>query len=249
MPWKMDGDKIAIESGNPVWVHDDGKEVSIDGGHVTQKIVDLTKENSKFRSQAREAQEKLEAFDGLDVEAARKALNTVKNLDDKKLIDAGEVERIKSEIAKAKDEQYKPVVEELKTTKEMSYRKDLEMAFATSELVSKKLIVPRDMVQKTFGDRFKHEDGKLVAYDETGNKIYSREKPGELAGFDEALTTLIDRYPHKASILADSGHTGGGAIGGGGGGGTGRTMKVSDFNNLAPKEQAAFMAAKGALTE
>jgi hypothetical protein len=48
--------------------------------------------------------------------------------------------------------------------------------------------------------------------------------------------------------FADSGKSGGGASGGGAGGGSKR-MALSEFNNLTPKERAAFMASKGELTE
>lgn len=69
--------------------------------------------------------------------------------------------------------------------------------------------------------------------------------PANAASLEEVVTGLKTTFP---AAFADSGHSGSGAVGGGGGG-TGRTMKLADFNNLAPKEQAAFMAAKGALTE
>lgn len=69
--------------------------------------------------------------------------------------------------------------------------------------------------------------------------------PANAASLEEVVTGLKTTFP---AAFADSGHSGSGAVGGGGGG-VGRTMKVSDFNNLTPKEQAAFMAAKGTLTE
>lgn len=71
--------------------------------------------------------------------------------------------------------------------------------------------------------------------------------PARATSFDEIMANFR-KDPDFAAAFSDSGHSGSGAHGGGGGG-AGRTMKVSDFNNLAPKEQAAFMAAKGALTE
>ncbi|HGK4128302.1 TPA: DUF6651 domain-containing protein, partial [Klebsiella pneumoniae] len=51
----------------------------------------------------------------------------------------------------------------------------------------------------------------VVAYDGTGNKIYSRSKPGELASFDEALEFLVEQYPQKDYILKSSGNNGGGS--------------------------------------
>jgi len=232
MPWKMDGDKFALDNGNPVWVFADGKESVFDGDHLTQKLSDLSKESEKFRKQARDAQTKLESFGDIDIEKAKNALNIVSNLDAKKLIDAGEAEKVKAEAIKALEERYKPIVEENSTLKEGIYSEKLSLSFAQSDLVKQRIAIPADFVKEKFGKAFKLEGGKMVAYDESGSKIYSRERPGELAGFDEALSTLIDRHPDKTRILLDSGKSGGGASGGGAG--TGGTQ---DWNKLSPVER------------
>ncbi|TPS32705.1 hypothetical protein FJU48_18195, partial [Acinetobacter baumannii] len=59
--------------------------------------------------------------------------------------------------------------------------------FARSKYIQDNIAVPVDMVQATFGQHFKIEEGKVVAYDQNGEKIYSRVRPGELANVDEAL--------------------------------------------------------------
>ena len=71
-------------------------------------------------------------------------------------------------------------------------------------------------VLATFGNSFKIEEGKVVAYDAQGQKIFSRSRPGELADFNEALETLVSQYPHRDHILKSSGANGGGAPNGGG---------------------------------
>ncbi|NOM41833.1 DUF6651 domain-containing protein, partial [Klebsiella pneumoniae] len=87
--------------------------------------------------------------------------------------------------------------------------------FARSKFIADKLAVPADMVQATFGRNLKIEDGKVVAYDAQGQKIFSRARPGELADFDEALETLVSQYPHRDHILKSSDANGGGAQNGG----------------------------------
>jgi hypothetical protein len=87
-------------------------------------------------------------------------------------------------------------------------------AFGNSKFVADKLTVPQDMVQAMFGNRFKVDDGKVVAHDAAGNRILSRETPGDPAGFDEALEHLVNAYPHKDSILK-AGAPGSGGKGGG----------------------------------
>lgn len=66
------------------------------------------------------------------------------------------------------------------------------------------------MLQARFGQPASR-DGAVVAYDGTGNKIYSRAKPGELASFDEAIEFLVEQYPQKDHILKASGNQGGGS--------------------------------------
>ncbi|MDP8986277.1 MAG: hypothetical protein M3N97_14825 [Pseudomonadota bacterium] len=45
--------------------------------------------------------------------------------------------------------------------------------FDRSRMVGETLSVPPDLVRAKFGDAFKLEDGKVVAFDKNGKKIYS----------------------------------------------------------------------------
>lgn len=74
-----------------------------------------------------------------------------------------------------------------------------------------------EIAQALFGNRLKVEDGKVVAYDANGAKIYSRARPGELADPDEAIEILVESHPHKAHLVKGSGASGGGAANGSGG--------------------------------
>ena len=103
------------------------------------------------------------------------------------------------------------------------------------------------MFQATFAKNFKVENGKVVPYDQTGNKVYSKKNMGEVAGVDEALEIMVDAYPYKDSILKADDQSGSGNEGGGGGRGSGRTIKLADFNKLSPAQQSetAALAGKG----
>jgi hypothetical protein len=63
------------------------------------------------------------------------------------------------------------------------------------------------MATEYFGKHFKIEDNRIVGYLD-GEKILSKTKYGELADFDEALETIIEKYPMKDRILR-AGHAGG----------------------------------------
>ena len=215
MKLKLDDQGHAvIQDGKPVYVHDDGKEVAIDVPAMQTRIGQLNEESKTHRLKAKDATEKLAGFEGIeDADAAIKALALVKNLDDKKLIDAGEAEKVKQAVVDAYEGKLTDAQTALTAKEGEVFQLMVGGAFGNSKYVGDKLTVPQDMVQAMFGNRFKVEEGKVVAYDGAGNKILSRETPGDPAGFDEALEYLVNAYPHKDSILK------GGAPGSGGKGG------------------------------
>jgi hypothetical protein len=242
MKLKLDTDgHVVVQDGKPVYVHDDGKEVAFDAAATVATISRLNGEAKGHRERAEAAEGKLKAFDGIeDPAAARKALDTVKNFDDKKLVDAGEVEKVKAEAIKAVEEKYKPVVEENGKLKGELHGEKIGGSFARSKFISDKIAVPADIVQARFGNNFKLEDGKVIAYDPSGNKLYSRAKPGEPAEFDEALELLVDAYPYKDQILKGTGGGSGAKPGNGGGGQQGgKTLTRGEFDKLAPAEKNA----------
>jgi hypothetical protein len=215
---EVDGKQYAeIQDGKPIFIEDDGKEVAFDAAGTRATITRLNSEAKQHRERAEAAEKTAKAFEGIDdAAAARKALETVANLDAKKLVDAGEIEKVKGEISKAFQAQLDEANGKAQTLEQQLYGEKIGGSFARSQVIAEKLAVPADMVQATFGNRFKIEEGKVVAYDANGNKIFSRARPGELADFDEALETLVDAYPHKDHILKGSGANGGGAPTGGG---------------------------------
>ncbi len=240
MKLKIDEQGHAVlQDGKPVYVHDDGKEVAFDAPATVATITRLNGEAKSHRERAEAAEKGLKAFEGIeDGAAAMKALEIVKNLDAKKLVDAGEIEKVKEEVAKV----YKGQLEELTTKssglEKQLYEEKIGGAFSRSKLIGEKLAIPADLVQARFGQAFKIEDGKTVAYDQHGNKIYSRARPGELADFDEALETLVEQYPYRDNILKSSGANGGGAQNGGGGRAGSKTFTREQFAALPPAEQA-----------
>lgn len=218
MKLKLDENGNAVlQDGKPVYVHEDGKEVAFDAPGTVATITRLNSEAKSHRERAENAEKAVKAFEGIeDPAAARKALATVANLDAKTLVDAGEIEKVKAEISKAFQLQLDEVTGKAQTFEQQLYAEKIGGSFSRSKFIADKLAVPADMVQATFGQNLKVEDGKVVAYDAQGQKIFSRARPGELADFDEAIETLVSQYPHRDHILKSSGANGGGAQNGGG---------------------------------
>lgn len=242
---------VVVQDGKPIYVHDDGKEVAFDAVGTVATISRLNGEAKSHRERAESAEKSLKAFEGIsDAEAARKALETVKNLDAKKLVDAGEVEKVKAEAIKAVEEKYAPIVAERDQLHGSLVAEKVGGSFARSKLIAEKLAIPADLVQARFGDAFKVESGNVIGYDKSGNKLFSRSNPGEVAGFDEALELLIEQYPYRDQILKASGASGGGAQGGGSGSGGGsKSLNRAAFEALPADKQMAHVKGGGIISD
>lgn len=239
-----DAGHVVVSDGKPVYVTDDGKDVAFDAPGTRDTITRLNSE-AKTHREAKEAAEKaLKAFEGItDPDAAKKALETIGNLDAKKLIDAGEVEKVKAEITKGFTEKLTAAEKRTADLEGALYGEKIGGAFARSKFIADKIAVPSDLLQAQFGQNFKIEDGKVAAYDKSGNKVYSRARPGEVADFEEALEILVDAYPHRDSILKGNANGGGGARNGGGGGG--KTISRAQFDALDPAAKMAALTKDG----
>lgn len=230
---EINGGKYAeIQDEKPVYIHSDGKELPFDAQKTVETISRLNGEAKTNRERAEGVESKLKLFEGIeDPAAAIKALQTVKNLDEKKLIDAGESQKIRDEAIKAVEEKYKPIVTERDSLIKDLHEEKIGGSFSRSKFITEKLSIPFDLAQAKFGSNFKLEGGKVVAYDAHGGKIFSQANPGELAEFDEAMEKIVGGYAYRDSILKGSGASGGGANG------SGNAKTGADFSNLSPREK------------
>lgn len=248
---EIEGKQYAeIADGKPIYVHDDGKEAPFDVTGTVSTISRLNGEAKGHRERAEAAEKALKGFEGIEsADDARKALETMKNLDAKKLVDAGEVEKVRAEAIKAIEDKYAPVIKERDSLQSALVSEKIGGSFARSKLIAEKLAIPADLVESRFGSQFKLEDGNVVAYDSTGNKLFSRANPGELAKFDEALEIIIDQYPHRDNILKSSGASGSGAHGGSQGQSGSKAIPRSAFESMAPAQRMAHIKGGGSITD
>lgn len=245
--WKMDGDKIAVDAtGNPIYLKEDGGEQSVDGGTISR----LNGEARGHRERAEKLEGDLKAFAGLDPVAAKDAIAKLSKIDTKALIDAGEVDRVKDEIGKQYTGQIAERDGKIGDLEARVNAMTLDTAFSRSQFISDNVAVPREMFEATFARNFKFEDGKVVPYDASGNKVFSKKRMGEVADVDEALSIIVEAYPHKDAILKAPTQGGSGNGGGGGMRGTGRAMTRAEFEALPPAQaaEAAGLIGKGELT-
>jgi len=197
-------------NGLPVYVHDDGKEIGFDAAQAIGKITELNGEAKSHRLAKESAETNLAKFSGItDPAKALEALEMMTKIDQKKLIDAGAVDQVRADITKSFQAQLEEANGKSQKLEGQLYDAMIGGNFSGSKFIADKIAIPSDMLQARFGQSFKVEEGKVVAYDGSGNKIYSRSKPGETAGFDEALEFLVENYPQKDHILKASGNSGG----------------------------------------
>lgn len=246
---------VVVQDGKPVYVDGEGKDVAFDAPGTVATIARINAEAKSHRERAEAAEKALKPFTdaGLtDAAAAAKALATVKNLDDKKLVDAGEVEKVKAEAIAAVEAKYAPVAKKAETLEAQLNTHLIGGAFAGSKFIAEKFAAEgpagAEIARALFAGNLKVEDGKVVGYDNNGNKLFSKSRPGELASAEEAIELLVDAYPHKAHILKGTGSNGGGAQSGGGQGG-GRSMSRQAFDAMDPVARAAHMKSGGTLTD
>jgi hypothetical protein len=248
-----DKGNVVLQDGKPVYTLDDGREVAHDAAATVATISRLNGEAKAHREAKEAAEAKFKPFEGIDdAEAARKALETVKNLKDGELVTAGKVQEIKDAAAasakqavadatRAAEAREKALAEQnTKLTSQLNNH-IIGGAFTGSKFISDKLAIPADIAQKFFGDRFKVENGKLVPMDTSGNPIFSATRHGEHADFEEAISVMVGAYPNKDMILKGSGASGGGAGGSGGSGNAGGKKSVTraQWDGM---DQAARMA-------
>lgn len=192
-------------NGQPMVKTDTGVETEIDAIGAQAKITAITKESNDRRKALGEANTKLEAFTGIeDPKAALDAIQKVASYDKDVTT---QLDNLKGTINSAWETKEATWNTEKDAITAQLFDANVLTKFATSK-VAGTLILPAKIAANEFKGNF-NADG--TAKDKNGNPIYSTAKPGEPAGFDEALEILISQHPDKDSLLRATGQPGGDA--------------------------------------
>ena len=246
--WKKDADgKLVLDGeGNPIFVNAAGVEQTVKGDTI-QTLQSEAKGHRTAKEKAEGDLAKYRMPDGklLDPEIAIKAVDTVSKIDMKTLMDSGKVDELTNNIKAGFTTQLTEKDNALAQANATINAMKIDGVFKGSEFIAERVAMPRDFFEAAMRSQFKVEDdGKIAAYDRSGNRLMSKKNAGEFADPNEALELLVEMHPQKDTILKANGAGGTGNQGGGGGRGAGRTMKRSDFEALPPADQAAI-ATKG----
>lgn len=182
-------------------------------------------------------------FEGIDPNKVRELMARQKELEEKKLIDAGKLDELLAQRTTAMKSEY-----EAKLTAAEEARKKVtsqlevllvDSAIQTAAAKTGVRATALEDVMLRGRTLFKVQDGKAVPIGADGKVIYSSDgvTPQSVEGWLGSLTTSA---PH---LFEPS--KGGGAGGSGSTGGDGKKMTRSDFNSKPPMEQAAFVKGGG----
>jgi len=249
MPMELvldDNGNAVVKDGMPVYRHEDGSEVPFNAKSAMDKITSLNSEAKNHRIKKEEAEAKLKMFEGIDnAEEARKALETVANLTAGELVKANDVESLKRQMAENFEKDRMTLTEtfnqdktklqrQIEAKEQTIFNMMVNSKFSESQFLRQNTIMTPDVASMVFGKSYRIEEvnGHLreVAYLK-GEKIFSRENPGELASFEEAFPILWEHYPMKDVYTRSTG---------GGSNGTGNTGNYNTGQTIKRNDQAAL---------
>lgn len=222
----MEDGHAKLEDGMPVYEYEDGSKAPFDAQKTTdnleEKVDKLTQEKDRHFKAANKAKEGLKVFKGIDPESAKDALETVKALKDKELLDANGVKAIKAEMAENFESDKKNLIKDhteklsakdqtIGAHKKAIFNLAVFSQFATSDWFNgpnRKCIYTAQDAVKIWGHNFPVEvddDGSytIKPVDDDGKPLLSQTEHGSPAKFDEAIEKLINRRSDKVDLLRD----------------------------------------------
>jgi hypothetical protein len=202
------------------------------------EIGSVTSESIARKKEIREYKEKLKTFEerfgDLDPDQAKKALELMRNIDQKELIKAGEKDAAIKQAIESKEKEYTPKLKsfeqklseltiELQRKDSIISKQMIEGQLSSNQYLNKTTRTTPDVRASILGKHFRIEDvgGELrpVAYKSDGEKLYSPINPGHLCTFDEAVEILWNSYQNK-DVYAVTANSGSGSTGNPGGHGS-----------------------------
>jgi hypothetical protein len=210
------------------------------------------KEKVKAAEQAaKDAADKLKAFDGIDpkeikelLDAKKKADEAKKKLEEEQLARAGEWDRLKKQMNDAHaveletERQTRSKAEkQVGTLQEQIADLTVGSAFSSSPFIKEELALPAGKARMLFAPHFEYQDGKVVAFDKPAgakDRTMLVDARGNPKPFEEALKQLVEADPEKDHLLRSKTRPGAGS-----GTQPGRQQARSDVTVVSAKDKIA----------
>ncbi len=178
----------------------------------------------------------LKAFEGLDAEAAKKALSEMEKIEEKKLAEKGKYDELLTKHKTEFETKLAAAATARETTLAGLKREKLE------NFLVKNGVLP-DRAKYALADVESLID---LAEGEKGFELKVKDGTGLVGELDGLMATLKSG---SAFLFAASGTSGSGASGSEGGGAAAKQMTRAAFDALAPGEQSTFSISGGSLSD
>jgi hypothetical protein len=187
----------------------------------------------------------LEDFGGITPKEAKEAKDLIKNLKDVDSENAVQIEKVKAGVAESYESKIRDIdaqyAQKFASQDITIQRKDgairnliIKGAFDRNAFIKERTVLTPDIAYDSFGKFFIVEDGddgvSVYAVDRSGEKIFSKAKPGEYAAPDEAIELIINDYPQKDNIMRTL--SGGSNAGGNSTGTRGDRQKMLELSKM-----------------
>lgn len=212
-------------------------------GEFRNTNIDLQKQLQQLQEQAGQVdtlQEQLKSFEGLDANKAREAMDKMRQINEKKLIEAGKLDEVLEQRTSRMKSDYEGQIKALQQS--LSQNKDEVSTFkskltevvidnslqaAVSKVASVRPGAMQDIISRGRGVWSIDDDGNPVPTGSDGKVMYGKDGKSTLSMEEWAQSLVTDAgYLFEPS---SGGGSGGGLSGGSGGG---KVVPISDQNSL-----------------
>lgn len=163
--------------------------LSIDGipAQAQKKVSEFRDNNIQLSNQLKEFEERIKIFEGIDPDKAREAMDRLRAIEEKEMIEKGDVESLVHQKLEEERRNYAKQIENLRKSKEeietqaRSYRTQLantvienKVLQAVQEVATPHNTAIQDILSRAKSQWRLGEEGELYAVDESGSRIYNK---------------------------------------------------------------------------
>jgi hypothetical protein len=163
--------------------------LAIDGvpPQAQKKVAEFRDNNIQLSNQIKDMEERMKTYDGLDPDKAREALDRLRAMEEKEMIEKGDVESLVHQKLEEERRNYAKQIEQLRKSKDeieqqsKTYRTQLantvienRVMQAVQEVATPHQTALTDILSRAKSQWRLGDDGELYAVDESGSRIYNK---------------------------------------------------------------------------
>lgn len=189
---------------------------------TTPKVSDaeakLLKDTMKHKTRATEleaqlaqANEKLKAAEGIDLDKARTMLAEQEEIERKRLESKGDYDRLTKQMGERHTTEKTALQAQIEesnrtsgTLKQQIAELTVGAAFAQSKFVQEDLTLTPTKARVIYGSHFEFKDGKVVGFDKpsgASDRTVLVDATGEALGFEDAMLKIVEADPDRDQLI------------------------------------------------